>query len=202
MKQQLGDKVAKVQISKRLASSPCVLVSGKFGWSANMERYTDYNTFYAQAVQYFVLWVWLYVISSFRLMKAQTLGDTSSLEFMRGRRIMEINADHPIVKDLHVSLFSWVSSRGMKEKLMEHIISYKHIGSSNIKFDFCPSGYPPLFLRCGDVWGRYENWHHYFSNSCPKSWKLAKGAFLSLYFLTHTIFEGYCSLSVSLECWY
>ncbi|CAD6264487.1 unnamed protein product [Miscanthus lutarioriparius] len=72
VKQQLGDKVAKVQISKRLSSSPCVLVSGKFGWSANMER----------------------------LMKAQTLGDTSSLEFMRGRRIFEINPDHPIIKDL------------------------------------------------------------------------------------------------------
>lgn len=38
IKQQLGDKVAKVQISNRLSSSPCVLVSGKFGWSANMER--------------------------------------------------------------------------------------------------------------------------------------------------------------------
>lgn len=75
IKQQLGDKVAKVQVSKRLASSPCVLVSGKFGWSANMER----------------------------LMKAQTLGDTSSLEFMRGRRILEINPDHPIVKDLQAA---------------------------------------------------------------------------------------------------
>lgn len=38
VKQQLGDKVAKVQVSKRLSASPCVLVSGKFGWSANMER--------------------------------------------------------------------------------------------------------------------------------------------------------------------
>ena len=38
MKQQLGDKVAKVQISKRLSSSPCVIVAGKFGWSGNMER--------------------------------------------------------------------------------------------------------------------------------------------------------------------
>ncbi|XP_059648700.1 heat shock protein 90-5, chloroplastic [Cornus florida] len=75
MKQQLGDKVAKVQVSKRLSSSPCVLVSGKFGWSANMER----------------------------LMKAQTLGDTSTLEFMRGRRILEINPDHPIVKDLNAA---------------------------------------------------------------------------------------------------
>ncbi|KAJ6768594.1 HEAT SHOCK PROTEIN 90 FAMILY MEMBER [Salix koriyanagi] len=74
IKQQLGENVAKVQVSKRLSSSPCVLVSGKFGWSANMER----------------------------LMKAQTLGDQSSLEFMRGRRILEINPDHPIIKDLNV----------------------------------------------------------------------------------------------------
>lgn len=42
IKQQLGDKVAKVQVSKRLSSSPCVLVSGKFGWSANMERSVGY----------------------------------------------------------------------------------------------------------------------------------------------------------------
>ncbi|KAF8117620.1 hypothetical protein N665_0009s0136 [Sinapis alba] len=75
MKQQLGEKVAKVQVSNRLSSSPCVLVSGKFGWSANMER----------------------------LMKAQALGDTSSLEFMRGRRILEINPDHPIIKDLNAA---------------------------------------------------------------------------------------------------
>ncbi|KAJ6718625.1 DNA-DIRECTED RNA polymerase [Salix purpurea] len=75
MKQQLGEQVAKVQVSKRLSSSPCVLVSGKFGWSANMER----------------------------LMKAQTLGDQSSLEFMRGRRILEINPDHPIIKDLNAA---------------------------------------------------------------------------------------------------
>ncbi|XP_065879757.1 heat shock protein 90-5, chloroplastic [Euphorbia lathyris] len=75
IKQQLGEKVAKVQVSKRLSSSPCVLVSGKFGWSANMER----------------------------LMKAQALGDTASLEFMRGRRILEINPDHPIIKDLNAA---------------------------------------------------------------------------------------------------
>ena len=38
MKKRLGEKVASVQISNRLSTSPCVLVSGKFGWSANMER--------------------------------------------------------------------------------------------------------------------------------------------------------------------
>lgn len=72
IKKRLGDKVASVQISNRLSSSPCVLVSGKFGWSANMER----------------------------LMKTQTMGDATSLEFMRSRRVFEINPDHHIIRNL------------------------------------------------------------------------------------------------------
>ncbi|KAL6959055.1 hypothetical protein U1Q18_048208 [Sarracenia purpurea var. burkii] len=72
IKKRLGDKVASVQISNRLSTSPCVLVTGKFGWSANMER----------------------------LMKSQTVGDTSSLEFMRGRRVFEINPQHSIIQTL------------------------------------------------------------------------------------------------------
>ncbi|KAK9283759.1 hypothetical protein L1049_012010 [Liquidambar formosana] len=75
IKKRLGDKVASVQISNRLSTSPCVLVSGRFGWSANMER----------------------------LMKAQTVGDTSSLEYMRGRRVFEINPEHPIIKNLNAA---------------------------------------------------------------------------------------------------
>ncbi|AET00910.1 putative Heat shock protein Hsp90 family [Medicago truncatula] len=72
IKKRLGDKVASVQISNRLSSSPCVLVSGKFGWSANMER----------------------------LMKAQTMGDPASMEFMKSRRVFEINPDHSIIRNL------------------------------------------------------------------------------------------------------
>ncbi|XP_022771685.1 heat shock protein 90-6, mitochondrial-like [Durio zibethinus] len=75
IKKRLGEKVAGVQISNRLSSSPCVLVSGKFGWSANMER----------------------------LMKAQTVGDTSTLEFMKGRRVFEINPEHPIIRELNAA---------------------------------------------------------------------------------------------------
>ncbi|KAL0320074.1 UNVERIFIED_CONTAM: Heat shock protein 90-6, mitochondrial [Sesamum radiatum] len=73
IKKRLGDRVASVQVSNRLSTSPCVLASGKFGWSANMER----------------------------LMKAQTVGDPSSLEFMRSRRVFEINPQHPIIKTLN-----------------------------------------------------------------------------------------------------
>lgn len=38
LKRQLGDKVAQVKISNRISTSPCVLVTSKFGWSANMEK--------------------------------------------------------------------------------------------------------------------------------------------------------------------
>lgn len=75
IKKRLGDKVASVQISNRLSTSPCVLASGKFGWSANMER----------------------------LMKAQAVGDSSNLDFMRGRRVLEINPDHPIIRNLNAA---------------------------------------------------------------------------------------------------
>jgi len=38
IKEVLGDKVEKVVIGQRLDESPCVLVTGEYGWSANMER--------------------------------------------------------------------------------------------------------------------------------------------------------------------
>ncbi|GJN41120.1 hypothetical protein PR202_gn00450 [Eleusine coracana subsp. coracana] len=75
IKGRLGDKVARVDISNRLSSSPCVLVAAKFGWSANMER----------------------------LMRAQSMGDTSSLDFMRSRKVFEINPEHEIIKGLNVA---------------------------------------------------------------------------------------------------
>ncbi|KAL5206320.1 hypothetical protein ABZP36_034529 [Zizania latifolia] len=75
IKKRLGDKVGRVDISNRLSSSPCVLAAAKFGWSANMER----------------------------LMRAQSMGDTSSLDFMRSRKVFEINPEHEIIKGLNAA---------------------------------------------------------------------------------------------------
>ncbi|TYH91406.1 hypothetical protein ES332_A13G113400v1 [Gossypium tomentosum] len=130
VKQQLGDKVAKVQISKRLSSSPCVLVSGKFGWSANMER----------------------------LMKAQALGDTASLEFMRGRRILEINPDHPIIKDLNAACKNAPESSDAK-RAVDLLYDTALISSG-----FSPESpaelgnkiYEMMAMALGGRWGRSE----------------------------------------------
>ena len=72
LKDLLGDKVDKVEISTKLESAPAVLSTTRYGYSATMER----------------------------IMKSQALQDPERAKYMKAHKIMEVNPRHPIISHL------------------------------------------------------------------------------------------------------
>lgn len=73
LKTSLGDKVSKVRLSTRLSSTPCVLSTEQWGYSARMEI----------------------------IMKAQAFSDPDSYKYMMPKaKVMEIHPGHPLIRKL------------------------------------------------------------------------------------------------------
>ncbi|GFH21517.1 HATPase_c domain-containing protein [Haematococcus lacustris] len=68
----LGSAVSSVKVSSRLSTTPCVVVAGKYGQSANMER----------------------------IMRAQAFNDPSRAMMGGSQKVLEINPRHPLIRAL------------------------------------------------------------------------------------------------------
>lgn len=84
--------VEKVVVSSRLGKSPCCIVSGEYGWSANMER----------------------------IMKAQTFQSNSNMMMTGGmnKKTMEINPSHPMIMKLQ----DGIKNTSMNENILKNVI--------------------------------------------------------------------------------
>ena len=76
-KELLGGEVSSVKVSRRLAKSPAIVVTGQYGWSANLER----------------------------IMRAQAVAESRpELSMGKGQKVLEVNPRHPLVEELRAKV--------------------------------------------------------------------------------------------------
>jgi len=84
-----------VSISKHLVQSPVVVLSADYGWTAQMEK----------------------------VMKSQAFADQSKFEFMKSKRMFEINPRHPMIVELNSRVKDEKANDDTKDMVMSLYMS-------------------------------------------------------------------------------
>merc|ERR1719174_1150742 len=117
VKELLGKKVEKVQISKHLVNSPVVVLSADYGWTAQMEK----------------------------VMKSQAFADQSKFEFMKSKRMFEINPRHPMIVELN----SRIKDNAADEQTKDMVISLYLSGVIGAGYQLTPDDAQDFSERVG-----------------------------------------------------
>jgi len=89
IKDLIGKDCEKCVLSKRLVVTPCVIVTGEYGYTANFQR----------------------------LMNAQALRDNTMASYMQAKKTLEINGKHPVITKLVEMLEKDETDKNAKEML-------------------------------------------------------------------------------------
>tara|TARA_B100000902_G_scaffold396899_1_gene459123 strand:+ start:817 stop:3375 length:2559 start_codon:yes stop_codon:yes gene_type:complete len=106
-KDVLSGEIERVEISNRLADSPCVVVADKYGVTANMER----------------------------LMKAQTMQSNNMMSYISKRRVLEINPENKIIKKIHNDNLNYMGETNCQTRDLVWLLFENSLLSSGYTLD-------------------------------------------------------------------
>jgi len=87
----LGNKIEKTSLATTLDTSPCAITAGGYSYSANMQR----------------------------IMQAQALGNNTMAQYMKSKKVLELNVNHKLIKFLNTEVNKYDSDTNVPSQFKD-----------------------------------------------------------------------------------